>query len=47
MAKKMIEKKMPLAHVAYECGFNDQSYMIKIFKKYNGYTPKNLNSLII
>ena len=44
-AKQMIEKKIPLAQIAYECGFNDQSYMIKIFKKYHGYTPKNLNSL--
>lgn len=44
LAKKMIQKKIPLSHIAYECGFSDQSYMIKVFKRYYGYTPSNLNS---
>ena len=44
LVKQMIEKKIPLSHIAYECGFNDQSYMIKIFKKYNGYTPNKLHN---
>ena len=27
------------AQVAYECGFSDQSHMIKEFKLFSGYTP--------
>lgn len=30
---------MPFAQVAYECGFSDQSHMIKEFKIFSGYTP--------
>ena len=29
----------PFAQVAYECGFSDQSHMIKEFKLFSGYTP--------
>lgn len=30
---------LPLVQVAYECGFTDQSHMIKEFKLFSGYTP--------
>lgn len=30
---------VPFAQLAYECGFSDQSHMIKEFKAYSGYTP--------
>lgn len=30
---------LPLVQVAYECGFADQSHMIKEFKLFSGYTP--------
>ena len=30
---------IPFVQVAYECGFSDQSHMIKDFKLYSGYTP--------
>lgn len=30
---------VPFARLAYECGFSDQSYMIKEFKLFSGYTP--------
>lgn len=30
----------PVAQVGYQCGFNDASYFIRIFKKYKGITPK-------
>lgn len=30
---------LPFAQVAYECGFSDQSHMIKEFKLFSGYTP--------
>ena len=28
-----------MADIAYECGFNDFSYFIKIFRRYKGITP--------
>lgn len=33
------EATHPFAQVAYECGFFDQSHMIKEFKLFSGYTP--------
>lgn len=30
---------LSLAQLAYECGFSDQSHMIKEFKSFSGYTP--------
>ena len=30
---------LPFAQVAYECGYSDQSHMIKEFKLFSGYTP--------
>ena len=30
---------IPFVQVAYECGFSDQSHMIKEFKLFSGYTP--------
>lgn len=30
---------VPFARLAYECGFSDQSHMIKEFKLFSGYTP--------
>lgn len=29
-----------ITDAAYQCGFNDSSYFVKIFKKYKGITPK-------
>ena len=31
---------LPIADIGQQCGFNDLSYFIKIFKKYKGTTPK-------
>ncbi len=28
------------AQLSYECGYTDQSHMIKEFKLFSGYTPK-------
>ncbi len=36
---------LPLAQVAYECGFFDQSHMIKEFKLFSGYTPTEYLSI--
>lgn len=41
-SKELIKKGVSFSQVAYECGFTDQSYMIKVFKKYHGYTPSKL-----
>lgn len=34
-----LNQALPLAQVAYTCGFSDQSHMIKEFKLFSGYTP--------
>ncbi|MCJ8328270.1 MAG: AraC family transcriptional regulator [Campylobacterales bacterium] len=46
-SKELIVKNMPLSHIAYECGFADQSYMIKVFKSFYGFTPSKLRKIII
>ncbi len=43
--KELLQQDIPLSHIAYECGFTDQSYMIKVFKKFYGYTPTKLNKI--
>jgi len=43
--KDLLQKNMPLSEIAYECGFTDQSYMIKVFKNFYGYTPTKLNKI--
>ena len=41
MACKMIElDKENITDIAYNCGFNDLSYFIKIFQRYQGMSPK-------
>lgn len=32
--------ELPIASIAYDCGFNDCSYFIKLFKRYKNTTPK-------
>lgn len=42
-AKQLILKtSMPLAQISQECGFSDQSHMIRVFKRISGYTPNTL-----
>jgi len=45
--KSLLQKDIPLSIIAYECGFTDQSYMIKVFKKFYGYTPTKLNQIMV
>ncbi len=39
-AEMLKERKMPLSEIAVACGFGDQSYFVKQFKKFTGKTPK-------
>ncbi|MGD9209668.1 MAG: AraC family transcriptional regulator, partial [Desulfobacteraceae bacterium] len=39
-AKKLLVKKIPIAQVAYEMGFSDQSHLTRHFKSITGITPK-------
>ncbi|MCI5650059.1 MAG: AraC family transcriptional regulator [Fusicatenibacter sp.] len=36
----METEDLTVTDAAYECGFNDSSYFVRIFKKYKGITPK-------
>ena len=36
----LIKTRSKIAEIALDCGFNDQTYFTKIFKKYAGMTPK-------
>lgn len=40
--RDLLKSDMCLSSIAYDCGFTDQSYMIKVFKKYIGYTPSKI-----
>ena len=37
---KLATSNLPIAEIGMSCGFNDESYFIKTFKKYKGVTPK-------
>lgn len=39
LAKDLLDKGADVTQACYECGFNDCSYFIRIFKKYVGMTP--------
>lgn len=39
-AKKLLrETKLPVTDIAYQCGFNNHSYFIKLFKRMENYSP--------
>lgn len=38
-ARELIRQRMPLAVVAAECGFADQSHLSRVFVRSHGYTP--------
>jgi AraC-like DNA-binding protein len=37
---KEYKPKQPLTHIAYDCGYYDQSHFIHDFKQFSGYHPK-------
>lgn len=39
LAKDLLDKGADVTRTCYECGFNDCSYFIRIFKRYVGMTP--------
>ena len=39
LAKNMLDEGADVTSVCYDCGFNDCSYFIKVFKSYVGMTP--------
>jgi AraC-like DNA-binding protein len=46
MAKQLLsDQKMYIKTVSYEVGFDDCNYFIRIFKHYEGITPKQYQML--
>lgn len=39
-AKTAKDTALNLTNIAYQCGFSDQSYFSKVFRKVEGLTPK-------
>lgn len=39
LSKELLDKGADVTEACYECGFNDCSYFIRVFKKYVGMTP--------
>lgn len=39
-ARKLLGSDLSVTKIAYDCGFNDLSYFIKIFKVFKGVSPK-------
>lgn len=39
LSKELLKKGGNVTEVCYECGFNDCSYFIKVFRRYVGITP--------
>ncbi|WP_180271510.1 response regulator transcription factor [Fredinandcohnia onubensis] len=37
----LLETNMPVIEIAYELGFSNENYFSKVFKKYEGLSPKN------
>ena len=42
--RSFLKTDASLSSIAYECGFTDQSHMIKVFKRFIGYTPKQFKN---
>jgi len=40
------KRSVPLADIAYMCGFADQSHFIRCFKQYTGLTPREFRKII-
>lgn len=41
----LLNSKKSITEISYACGFSDQSHMIKVFKAYVGYTPKEIRMI--
>ena len=41
----LFNSQMSMAEIAYLCGFSDQSHMIRLFRRYIGYSPKMARAL--
>ncbi len=41
LAKDLLDRGADVTRACYDCGFNDCSYFIRVFKKYVGITPMN------
>lgn len=47
LAKDLLDKGADVTKACYDCGFNDCSYFIRVFKKYTGITPLRYRQLLM
>ena len=40
LAKDLLDRGADVTTACYECGFNECSYFIRVFRKYVGMTPR-------
>jgi AraC-like DNA-binding protein len=45
--KLLADGKVNLATIAMQCGFKDQSYFTKVFKKETGISPKKFRTRLL
>lgn len=45
-AKALLPTALPLARIAAECGFSDQSHMTRLFRRQFGITPGNFRKIV-
>lgn len=46
-SKLMIDRELPLADIAYEAGFSDQSHFNRLFKRHTGMTPGEFRRTVV
>lgn len=46
-ARHLLASTLPLARIAADCGFSDQSHMTRLFRRQHGLTPGNYRKIVL